>query len=86
MEQSPQILGRGQCARCNSLAADLEAMRTQHAIDRKCWEQRLEQADVARRGYEQTIEHLRQDKAVLQLNADMRLDRRGGFNTAGMGE
>jgi len=69
-----QEFERMECQRCKSLDADIASLQTQ-----------LHQAHLCIRANEQTIEQLRQDKAAMQLNADMQITRDIGWDTRGLG-
>lgn len=69
---TPSSLGSGGCARCNSWAADNQAMEQQHRL--------------AIVGYEEVITHLRERIAQLECNRDLRMDRPTGLDTTFAGE
>lgn len=69
---TPSSLGNGGCVRCNSWAADNQAMEQQHRL--------------AIIGYEEVITHLRERIAQLELNRDLRMDRPQGWDTGRIGE
>lgn len=69
---TPSRLGSGGCARCNSWAADNQAMEQQHRL--------------AIVGYEEVITHLRERIAQLECNRDLRMDRPMGWDTSNLGE
>ena len=74
----PDLTGefeRMECQRCRSLDADIASLQTQ-----------LHQAHLCIRASEQTIEQLRQDKAALECNRDLRMDRPAGWDTSNSGE
>lgn len=78
-DQAPRVIGRGGCAKCNSLAADLEATEAQRRLSIVGYEETIRE----QRG---TITELRERIAQLECNRDLRMDRVQGWDTSNLGE